>query len=122
MITCTGLVPDHTQAWNFIQYFREARPDAVSFPGYFKNAGYLTLGAGKLYHTDNPPDHDVPKSWSPGKPPLPLPLHPPRPQVSEDVSERLLVIAETTSDLAGLGPQTPGGTQSECEIHHHFVA
>ena len=53
---------------------------------YFKNAGYLTLGAGKLYHTDNPPDHDVPKSWSP----------------------------EATSDLtgSGLGPQTPGGTQS----------
>ena len=22
-------------------------------------------GAGKLYHTDNPPNHDEPKSWSP---------------------------------------------------------
>jgi hypothetical protein len=30
------------------RYFREARPDAVSFPQYFKNAGYLALGAGKL--------------------------------------------------------------------------
>jgi hypothetical protein len=30
----SGLTPDHTQAWNFIQYFREARPDAVSFPEY----------------------------------------------------------------------------------------
>ena len=29
----TSLTPDHTKAWNFIQYFREARPDAVSFPG-----------------------------------------------------------------------------------------
>ena len=29
----TGLTPDHTKAWNFIQYFREARPDAVSLPG-----------------------------------------------------------------------------------------
>jgi iduronate 2-sulfatase len=73
--------PDHTRAWNFIQYFREARPDAVSFPQYFKNTpGYLALGAGKLYHTDNPPNHDVPASWSP----------------------------EQTADLAGLGPQSPG--------------
>jgi iduronate 2-sulfatase len=37
----SGLTPDHTQVWNFIQYFRQARPDAVSFPQYFKNAGYL---------------------------------------------------------------------------------
>ena len=41
-------------------------------------------GAGKLYHTDNPPNHDVPLSWSP----------------------------EDTADLQHLGPQTPGGTQS----------
>ena len=41
-------------------------------------------GAGKLYHTDNPPNHDVPRSWSP----------------------------EDTADLQHLGPQTPGGTQS----------
>lgn len=26
---------------------------------------YLALGAGKLYHTSNPPDHDEPLSWSP---------------------------------------------------------
>ena len=44
----------------------------------FKNAGYLALGAGKLYHSDNPPNHDVPRSWSP----------------------------ERTADLAELGPQT----------------
>jgi arylsulfatase A-like enzyme len=35
----SGLTPDHTRAWNFIQFFREARPSAVSFPEYFKNAG-----------------------------------------------------------------------------------
>ena len=38
-----GLTPDHTKAWNFIQFFREARPEAVSFPQYFKAAGYLAL-------------------------------------------------------------------------------
>ena len=45
--------------------------------------------AGKLYHTDNPPNHDVPLSWSP----------------------------EDTSDLLGLGPQTPGGhNKTSCDL------
>ena len=62
----TGLTPNHTKAYNFINYFREARPDAVSFPQYFKQQpGYVAYGAGKLYHTSNPPNHDEPKSWSP---------------------------------------------------------
>ena len=47
-------------------------------------------GAGKLYHTDNPPNHDVPLSWSP----------------------------EDTADLQHLGPQTPGGTQSNLGHNH----
>ena len=62
----TGLTPNHTKAYNFINYFREARPAAVSLPEYFKSQpGYVALGAGKLYHTTNPPDHDEPQSWSP---------------------------------------------------------
>ena len=62
----TGLRPDSTGAWNFINYFRERRPSAVSLPEFFKRqAGYLALGSGKLYHTSNPPNHDEPLSWSP---------------------------------------------------------
>ena len=38
----------------------------MSFPQFFKQQpGYLGLGAGKLYHTTNPPNHDEPLSWSP---------------------------------------------------------
>jgi hypothetical protein len=52
----TSLRPDNTGAWNFINYFREKHPSAVSFPEFFKQQeGYLALGAGKLYHTTNPP-------------------------------------------------------------------
>lgn len=40
----SGLTPDHTKAWNFIQYFREARPDAVSLPG-----AQLSLYTAMLY-------------------------------------------------------------------------
>eukprot|EP00729_Bicosta_minor_P002184 gene2184-5399_t len=62
----TSLRPDSTGAWNFINYFRQKHPDAVSFPEFFKKQpGYLALGSGKLYHSDNPPQHDEPTSWSP---------------------------------------------------------
>ena len=43
IVGAQGLTPDHTKAWNFIQFFREAHPQAVSFPQYFKAAGYLAL-------------------------------------------------------------------------------
>jgi len=60
----SGLRPDTTKAWNFKNYWRQARPDAVSFPQHFKAHGYLALGAGKLYHSSNPPNHDQPLSWT----------------------------------------------------------
>lgn len=61
----SGLRPDTTKAWNFKNYWRQVLPDAKSLPQYFKESGYLALGAGKLYHSSNPPKHDEPLSWSP---------------------------------------------------------
>ena len=39
----------------------------LSLPQLFKESGYLTLGHGKLYHPNLPPDNDPP-SWSPEVP------------------------------------------------------
>jgi iduronate 2-sulfatase len=56
--------------WEFEDHFRETGPgtangaDWQSMPEYFKTHGYVTLGSGKLYHPQVPPDNDVPKSWS----------------------------------------------------------
>ncbi len=57
---------------NFLKSFREAPAnpktgvpagkDWVTMPELFKNAGYFTSAAGKIYH-DEPLDHD-PQSWS----------------------------------------------------------
>ena len=41
----SGRRPQRTQAWNFINSFREAGPNWISFPQYFKEHGYTTLGA-----------------------------------------------------------------------------
>jgi len=68
----TGRAPDETRVWNFRQDFRQAGLSRggvagaawVTLPEYFKNAGYLTLGHGKLYHPNKPPQWDEPRSWS----------------------------------------------------------
>lgn len=77
----SGRRPQRTQAWNFIDHFREpvgglngnepARVEDgrkwISFPGYFKFNGYTTLGGGKTYHPGLPPNDDGNFSWSPDK-------------------------------------------------------
>jgi len=50
----TGLRPDSTQVWTHTTSFRkEQRQNAISLHKYFKDHGYLTLGAGKVYHLGN---------------------------------------------------------------------
>jgi len=41
------------------QYWREALPDAVTLPQYFRDHGYWVGGAGKIFHNDQPD----PGSW-----------------------------------------------------------
>lgn len=74
----SGRRPARTQAWNFIDHFREpingttgkdyARKEDgrtwISLPGYFKFHNYTTLGAGKTYHPGLPPQDDGDRSWS----------------------------------------------------------
>ena len=38
--------------------------DWVTLPEHFKRSGFLTLGHGKLYHPNKPPNWDQPRSWS----------------------------------------------------------
>ncbi|WP_373941157.1 sulfatase-like hydrolase/transferase [Polaribacter sejongensis] len=46
----TGLRPDSTQIWDLKTHFRDAMPDIVSLPQFFKNNGYHTVGLGKTFH------------------------------------------------------------------------
>eukprot|EP01060_Flectonema_neradi_P013715 TRINITY_DN2044_c3_g1_i1.p1 TRINITY_DN2044_c3_g1~~TRINITY_DN2044_c3_g1_i1.p1 ORF type:complete len:515 (+),score=109.60 TRINITY_DN2044_c3_g1_i1:42-1586(+) len=58
----SGRRPDRTRALNFLTTFRMAPggEDWVTMPQLFKNAGYFTSSAGKVYH-----DHmDDPASWT----------------------------------------------------------
>ncbi|EKJ98688.1 iduronate-2-sulfatase [Rhodopirellula baltica SH28] len=56
----TGLRPDNLGVWNLPIHFREARPEAVTIPQWFRRYGYTAVSHGKIYHNPTPD----PQSWS----------------------------------------------------------
>jgi iduronate 2-sulfatase len=58
----TGKKPDNTKVWNLKTHFRQALPDVVTLPQYFKNNGYYARQIGKIYH--DPKEAQDPPSWS----------------------------------------------------------
>ena len=57
----TGRRPERTRCLNFLTDFRKEHGDSwTSMPQFFKNAGYFTSAAGKLFHDGM----DDPLSWS----------------------------------------------------------
>ena len=59
----TGLRPDTIRVWDLKTHFREAKPNAVTLPQYFKNSGYHSRSIGKILHGGGKPSKD-PESWS----------------------------------------------------------
>lgn len=58
----TGKRPDQLKIWGLTQPLRSLHPNIITLPQYFKNNGYTTAAAGKIYH--DPPAHHDPASWS----------------------------------------------------------
>lgn len=56
----TGLRPDSLGVWTLPIHFREARPDAVTLPQWFRQFGYTAVSHGKIFHNPTPD----PQSWS----------------------------------------------------------
>lgn len=76
----TGQRPDKLGVWTLPIHFREAQPDAVTLPQWFRKFGYTAVSHGKIYHNPTPD----PQSWSEPiqkLPPLPFPY----PQGTRDV-------------------------------------
>ena len=74
----TGKRPDTTQVWDSLgnKHFRITGPDWISLPEHFKKNGFTTLGGGKTFHPNRPPNWDEPKSWSQDKPYFPFVMSP----------------------------------------------
>lgn len=77
----SGLQPSTSGAY-YGEKFREIMPEVVTLPQYFKERGYYTVGAGKIFHSFKSED---PKSWDDYLASKPEPqLHPyPEPKVSD---------------------------------------
>lgn len=58
----TGRRPNTTKVWDLITHFREALPNVITLPQYFKLNGYHTQSVGKIYH--DPASAQDPASWS----------------------------------------------------------
>ena len=50
----TGLRPDSTKVWDLFTPFRNALPNIIALPQYFKMNGYHSVGIGKIYHNNIP--------------------------------------------------------------------
>jgi choline-sulfatase len=46
----TGKRPDVTKVWDMATHFRDALPDVVTLPQYFKSQGYYCAALGKVFH------------------------------------------------------------------------
>lgn len=58
----TGARPETINVIENFTYFRDANPDIVTLPQYFKRNGYETVHTGKIYH--KPAFADLDSSWS----------------------------------------------------------
>ncbi|MDO8544944.1 MAG: sulfatase [Opitutaceae bacterium] len=54
----SGLRPTTTGVYANEDDWKQAMPKVVMLPRYFRNNGYTTIGAGKIYHHFNPRFHD----------------------------------------------------------------
>ncbi len=59
----TGRRPDTIRVWDLSAHFRDALPEVVTLPQYFKQNGYRTRSIGKVLHGTGRPAKDPP-SWS----------------------------------------------------------
>jgi iduronate 2-sulfatase len=67
-LSVSGRRPDTTKSWQFVDHFREHSVGGdkwTALPQLFRQRGWTTVGAGKIYHPGLPPNNDLPKSWDP---------------------------------------------------------
>lgn len=79
----TGLRPDKLGVWTLPIHFREAMPEAVTMPQWFRKSGYTAVSHGKIYHNPTPD----PQSWSEPIRPLPALPFPYPDKVREQVQQ-----------------------------------
>lgn len=60
----TGMRPDYTKIWDLKTQMRDMNPDILTLPQYLITQGYVTCGAGKIYHPSSALKKIDPLSWN----------------------------------------------------------
>lgn len=60
----TGMRPDYTRIWDLKTQMRDMNPDILTLPQHLITQGYLTMGAGKIYHPTSAIKKIDPLSWN----------------------------------------------------------
>ena len=60
----TGRRPDTTHVYDLVTYWRSSGGNFTTIPQYFKQNGYKSIGAGKIFHPGKASDDNDPISWS----------------------------------------------------------
>jgi iduronate 2-sulfatase len=60
----TGMRPDYTQVWDLKTQMRDMNPHILTLPQYLIQQGYVTTGAGKIYHPTSAINKIDPLSWN----------------------------------------------------------
>ncbi|MEY4660247.1 MAG: hypothetical protein RLZZ42_199, partial [Bacteroidota bacterium] len=60
----TGMRPDYTKIWDLKTQMRDMNPDILTLPQYLIQQGYVTTGAGKIYHPTSAINKIDPLSWN----------------------------------------------------------
>ncbi|MDQ8189844.1 sulfatase [Roseibacillus persicicus] len=103
----TGLRPDNLGVWTLPVHFREAKPDAVTIPQWFRKFGYTAVSHGKIFHNPTPD----PQSWS--EPIRPLPSLPfPYPEGTRElIKEAAAKLPERDWRKKSLRPPSTGAPE-----------
>ncbi|MCB1123061.1 MAG: sulfatase-like hydrolase/transferase, partial [Verrucomicrobiae bacterium] len=59
--TMSGQLPSTSGIYNNRQWWKPAKPELVTIPAYFQANGYITAGAGKIFHHQT--GHNPPQLW-----------------------------------------------------------
>ena len=116
----TGRRADSTKMWKISgkEYWRNTLPNAYSLPQFFKHAGYLTIGQGKVFHPGAPSGNDDHLySWSPeGLPYFHATDSPFRPSnIEQQCGDGSDGPPRVCSNGAGVGWQSVNATQEQLQ-------
>lgn len=115
----TGRRPDSLHLYDFNSYWRETVGNFTTIPQYFKEIGYDTYSAGKIFHPGRSSNFtdDYPYSWST------VPYHPPTQEYKDAAvcKDRLTNTLKANLICPVIVRNQPEGSLPDLQTLHHAI-